>query len=134
MAICEAARSNGTARALAAQDWGIEPFSGGRRPVSCAVPRLRQLARPQRLAQPVLDCDGGAVPGALHGDERAPARERRSHSAAVVEQALERVGERDRVGAASSIGPSAPKTPSTLRPASSTHGSPQASISCGISE
>ena len=52
----------------------------------------------------------------------------------IVQQPLERVGDRRGSSEASSSGPSEPKIDSALTPASSTQGSPQASISLGISE
>ena len=64
----------------------------------------------------------------------SPSRDRRSHSRLVVEQPLERVGDRVGSKSASLTGPSAPNTDRVLGRSRSTQGSPQASISCGISE
>ena len=94
----------------------------------------RALAQAQRLAQPLLDLPAAASHVCV-GDEREPglraplasARRRRSG-------ARRRPASATASNGASSTGPSAPKTVSALKPARSTHGRPQASISCGTSE
>ncbi len=86
------------------------------------------------MAQPGFDLVGRVLPG-VGGDELDALARAALPVLGVVEQPLERVGDRaSGSSGASSSGPSEPKIDSALTPASSTHGSPQASISLGISE
>ena len=136
-------RAPGTATGRARARGELVPAGGPSSParrVRCGVldwiessADARRRSRSQRLRRPASTSCAAAQ--ACAATELDPAARAPLPQLAVVEQPLDRVGERHRVGRGElDRRRRGPNTASVLPPARSTHGSPQAIISCGISE